>query len=100
MKSFILAISGMKNSKKHKDDIIETSKEMGRLFTRAYRFLKAAKDIYDDWKAANSEGLNSGLANQKEAEALIDKILHKLTISPKAGKNDTYLQVPYLQTVS
>lgn len=71
--------------KKHKDDIIETSKEMGRLFTRAYRFLKAAKDIYDDWKAANSEGLNSGLANQK-GQTLIDKILHKLTISPKAGK--------------
>jgi Mrp family chromosome partitioning ATPase len=71
--------------RRHKDDIIETSKEVSRLFTRAYRFLKAAKDIYDDWKAANSEGLNSGLANQK-ASYLINKSLDKLPIAPRVGK--------------
>lgn len=71
--------------RKHKDEIIETSKEVSRLFTRAYRFLKAAKDIYDDWKAANSEGLDTGLANQK-AYYVIEKSLGKLPIASKPGK--------------
>jgi len=44
----------------HKKELIALNKEVGRTFTRAYRFLKAAQIIYRDWEEANTEGMNSG----------------------------------------
>lgn len=46
---------GFKNSKKQ---IMDISREIGKTFKRAYRYLGAAKLIHDDWSNYNSEALN------------------------------------------
>lgn len=55
------------NFKKHRKEIIELNKEIGKLFKRSYRYLGAAKIIHDDWESLNSDILNiSKLNNLKE----------------------------------
>lgn len=55
-----------------KEAIIELNKKVGRLFNRAYRFLKASKAIYDDLEVINQLGFDDGLANQKAANLMAD----------------------------
>lgn len=43
--------------------IIAVSKEASRMFARAYRFLRTAGDVLDDWSEANTEALDTGKAN-------------------------------------
>jgi len=52
----------------HRREIVEANREVSRLFERAYRFLRAARDVYEDWEAANIEAMNFGLANRIAAE--------------------------------
>ncbi len=61
---------GMRSNKK---DIIEANREVGRLFNRAYRFLKASQVVYDDWERANQEAMDYGKANKITAN-LINKV--------------------------
>ena len=68
-----------------KQEILALNQEVGRLFRRAYRYLKAARAIHDDQKAIYSEGLNLGLANEKAAD-LIEAIFEGRPVSRKAGK--------------
>ncbi len=55
-----------------KEAIIELNKKVGRLFNRAYCFLKAAKSVYDDIENINQIGFDCGLANLKAAELSAD----------------------------
>lgn len=66
--------------KKFRKNIIDTNKEIGKIFKRAYRFLGAAKAVHDDWCNYNNEALNPVKLN-KLKEELKDKIL----ISPVSG---------------
>lgn len=65
--------------------IQEVNREVGRLFERAYRFLRAARAVYDDIEAANMEGMNFGLAN-KIADHLLREIFTGIHVSPLAGR--------------
>lgn len=61
----------------NKNEILSYTKEISKRFQRAYRILKAAKAVYDDWEAANCEAMNYNLANQKAAnlgEAIFSSI--------------------------
>ena len=53
-----------------KERIMALNREVGRLFARAYRFLRAAKEIRDDRAAANSTALDRGRANRLAAETI------------------------------
>ncbi|MDF2873438.1 MAG: hypothetical protein K0R22_121 [Sporomusa sp.] len=57
----------------NKSSILACTKEISNCCQRAYRMLRAAKAVYDDWEAANNEALNYKLANQKAAD-LIEKL--------------------------
>ncbi len=61
-----------KGIRRSRTEIIELNREIGRNFRRAYQYLKAAKNVYDDLEAINSEGLAIGRANQIAAEVIED----------------------------
>jgi len=68
-----------------KTEIVAYTKEISKRFQRAYRMLKAAKAIYDDWEAASCEAMNYNLANQKAA-SIIESIFSGIT-TVGYGKN-------------
>ncbi|NMA54574.1 MAG: hypothetical protein GX952_01405 [Firmicutes bacterium] len=68
----------------HKTELETLNKEVGRTFTRAYRFLKAAQIIYRDWEEANIEGMNFGWANQ-QAAVIIDRVFGAEPVSERLG---------------
>ncbi|MGE5551226.1 MAG: PRK06851 family protein [Bacteroidota bacterium] len=70
---------------KGKDEIIALNREVGRLFARAYRFLRAAKEIRDAWSAANAEGLHAGQANQRAAE-IIARLCGQRPVASQPGR--------------
>ena len=69
----------------NKTEIVAYTKEISKRFQRAYRMLKGAKAVYDDWEAANGEAMNYNLANQKAAN-IIELIFSGLA-SVGYGKN-------------
>lgn len=68
----------------HKQDILNVNQEVGRMFQRAYRFLKAAKAIHDDLEAISLEGLDTGKLNQKAAQ-LKTEIFKDQPVASKPG---------------
>jgi molybdopterin-guanine dinucleotide biosynthesis protein len=68
-----------------KPEILALNREVGRLFNRAYRYLRAAKAVHDDLEAIYSEALDPGPANQTAA-GLIDIIFSRKEINRKAGR--------------
>ncbi|MFZ5768276.1 MAG: hypothetical protein ACOY3F_06205 [Bacillota bacterium] len=67
-------------------EIMEANAEVGRCFARAYRFLKAAQVVYDDWETLNRQAMDYALANQKAA-ALIGEILNHRPIASRLGRD-------------
>ena len=65
---------------KKKKEIISISKEIGKNFKRAYKFLGAARGIHEDWSSLNGESLNSYKLN-----TLIDELKSKIFLSAKSG---------------
>lgn len=65
-------------------EILALNREVSRLFSRAYRYLKAAKAIHDGQEAIYSEALDRGRANQT-AVHLIEAIFEGRPVSPKPG---------------
>ncbi|MCX7781511.1 MAG: PRK06851 family protein [Negativicutes bacterium] len=53
---------------RNKDKVISINAEIATNFQRAYRLLRAAKSLYDDWEAINYRGMNFALANRKAEE--------------------------------
>lgn len=68
----------------NKQEILTTNREVGRSFERAYRFLKSAQIVYDDWERANQEAMDYGKANKIAAD-LVDKVFLR-EVSTKMGK--------------
>lgn len=70
--------------RKHKDEIISINQKIGKMFQRAYRFLRAAKSIHDDLEITVGEGLDIGLANQRAA-TLIETLFNGCLIGERIG---------------
>lgn len=70
---------------KYKNEIIETNREVGRIFSRAYAYLKSAKYVYDDLGVIYSQAIDFGKVNIKTKE-LLDKIFDGVKVSNKAGR--------------
>ncbi|QUI21918.1 ATPase [Vallitalea pronyensis] len=70
--------------RKNRKQILLVNKVVGKLFARAYRYLKAAKPVYDDMATIHDEALDhSGV--YIEAEKVINKHLKKHKASNKPG---------------
>jgi hypothetical protein len=59
--------------RKNKDAILNVNKNVGRLFARAYRYLKAAAQLYEDTAVINSWALNPSEVNK-----LSDRVISEL----------------------
>lgn len=69
---------------KYRKEIIKTTAEIGRRFARAYRYLKAAKQIYDD-SAALYEPAIDGAKMDLLAKELAIEIVDGIPVSDKEG---------------
>ncbi len=67
-------------------EITEANARLSRCFARAYRFLKAAQVVYDDWEALNRQAMDYALANQKAA-VLMDEILNARPVASYLGRD-------------
>lgn len=56
----------------HKDEIIKTNKEIGYIFSRAYKYFKAAYTIYEGSTSIHAEALHNGEINKLAAELICD----------------------------
>lgn len=56
----------------NKQQIMRCNAEIGRSFQRAYRLLRAAKALYDDWEAVDAEALDHTAANRRANELLAE----------------------------
>lgn len=68
-----------------KRDIIECNHEITGCFQSAFRFLKAAQAVYEDWERANMEAMNFGRANRK-ADDLLREIYGQARVSTRVGR--------------
>ena len=73
-----------KGIRRSKTEIIELNREISRNFRRAYQYLKAAKNIYDDLETINSEDLAIGKANRRAAE-VIEELFSPYHVSENPG---------------
>ncbi|QIB26624.1 PRK06851 family protein [Caloranaerobacter azorensis] len=71
---------------RNKENVLKTNKEVGRLFRTAYKYLEAAKPIYEDIVDKNSEAMDFGKVNI-ETQKLIEEILGDINISEEPGKD-------------
>jgi len=71
--------------RKQRQEILEVNREVGRLFQRGYRYLRAAKMIHDDLEAIYQDGMDFGAANQRAWECK-NNIFKQLTPNGTPGK--------------
>lgn len=69
----------------HKEDIIKTNREIGCIFARAYKYLKAAYSVYEDSAAIHGEALYKGELNLA-ASTIIEQLFEGKGISKQEGK--------------
>ncbi len=69
----------------YRQEIVETLKEVSLLFERAFRYLREARIIHDDWEACYSQDLDLGCLNCI-TEELHSDMLHGRGVSPIPGK--------------
>lgn len=75
--------SGLRARRK---EIIQANAEVSRCFARAYRFLKAAQVVYDDWETLNRQAMDYARANQKAA-TLIEEIVNARPVANRLGRD-------------
>ncbi len=71
--------------KANREGIIQTNKEVGKLFARAYRYIKAAAAIYEDTSVINSWAIDRRGVNA-EAKAIINNLFGNFEVANKEGK--------------
>ncbi len=69
-----------------KPEILECQKGIQSVFKRAYRYLKAAQIVYEDWESANVEAMDFGTANII-ADRVIAGNLGGMPVAKKPGKD-------------
>ncbi|RKD32450.1 ATP-binding protein [Thermohalobacter berrensis] len=70
----------------NKEKILKTNAEVGKLFKRAYKYLRAARPILEDIIEKNSEAMDFGKVNL-ETENLANEIFKDKPVSKKEGKD-------------
>jgi hypothetical protein len=68
----------------HKNEIIAAQKGVESVFNRAYRYLRAAQVVYEDWESINVESLDFGRANVL-AQEIIDRSLGGIPVARTPG---------------
>lgn len=71
--------------REHKDEIIKITKEIGYIFQRAYKYLKAADTIYEASETIYSNALEKGKTNRL-TEELINNLFRGIVIAEEEGK--------------
>lgn len=71
--------------RKNRNEIIAVNKEVGNLFARAYRYLKAAASIYEDTAVINGWIVDEGKVNLLGNE-LVGDIFGNIDLSERLGK--------------
>jgi len=69
---------------KHRQEVLKVNLEIGSIFARAYRYLKAAWQIYDDSAFMYGKALNEAKINLL-AKELIDELLDSIPLSSVVG---------------
>lgn len=69
---------------KHRQEVLKVNREIGSIFARAYRYLKAAWQIYDDSAFMYGKALNEAKINLL-AKELIDELLESIPLSSVVG---------------
>lgn len=70
----------------HKPRVVELTREISQTFNRAYKYLRAAKPIYDDINEIYNQSIDYSKVNTK-SEDVIGSIFYKTTF--KTNKNNT-----------
>ena len=70
--------------RQYKAEIMEATRTISTYFRRAYRFLKAAQIVYDDWEAVVGEGMDFGRANQL-ADELVRELFANTRVASRVG---------------
>jgi DNA replication protein DnaC len=73
-----------KSVRAHKKEILQAQKGAESVFRRAYRFLKAAQIIYEDWESIYMEAMDFGRANMI-AEHIIHENFAHIEVAAKPG---------------
>ncbi len=68
----------------NKEEILQCQKGSESVFQRAYRYLKAAQVVYEDWESANIEALDFGEANIA-AQEIIDDNFNSIPVAKRPG---------------
>lgn len=69
----------------HKKEILETNKEVGKLFSRAYKYFASARSVYEDMEEKFSEAMDFGKVNEATSKC-IKEIFKKVSVSKTVGK--------------
>lgn len=72
--------------RKNRDNIINTNREVGKHFARAYKYLSAAKAIYDDSEVIVADAMNKAKINQVIDE-LTNLIFKNCKTAHEVGKD-------------
>lgn len=67
-----------------KNEILSAQKGVESVFNRAYRYLRAAQIVYEDWESTNVEALDFGRTNVL-AQEIIDDTLGAIPVSRMPG---------------
>ena len=71
--------------RRHRDEILKTNKQVGRLFTRAYKYIKAAAFIQEDMAEIYGRAVNKAAVNRAAAE-LIKNLFGDIPIASEEGR--------------
>lgn len=71
--------------RKNRDNILAVNREVGKNFRRAYRYLTAARSVYDDIESVNVEATDFGWLNQ-QAAGLVDELFGDRAVAAVPGK--------------
>ncbi len=71
--------------REHRQEVLQVNSEVGRIFTRAYRYLKAAWQIYDDSAVLYGRAVDEAKINML-AKEYIDELLGGVPLSANIGR--------------
>jgi hypothetical protein len=81
--------------RKNREIIIQTNKEAGKLFSRAYRYLKAALELYEDNAVIKSWAVDNAKAN-----ILADEIMEELFLGTAAAQKTGKLRCLFASAIT
>lgn len=71
--------------RRNREGVMRDNREVGRLFARAYRYIKAAASIYEDTAVINGWAMDNAKANRVSAEVLAE-VFGRMGTGAKEGR--------------